>query len=103
MLKNRAPDFARVKYAFVYPDPQAAAAGLAKVADKRRVTISPTGEQVVSPGRQLGPREEKVSENTLTFVAQIKASRLRADDPLLKAAEEDLAAGGGVMTKETVQ
>jgi hypothetical protein len=99
MLKNRAPDFTRVKYEFAYPDPQAAAAGLAKVADKRRVTISPTGEQVVSPGRQLGTREEKLSENTLTFLAQIKTSRIRADDPLIKGAEEDLSAGGGVMTK----
>lgn len=102
MLKNRAPDFTRINYQIVYPDSQAASAGLAKVADKRRVTISPTGEQVVSPGRQLGTRDEKLTENTLTFLAQIKTSRIMSGDPLLKAAESDLVTGGGEMTKATL-
>lgn len=99
MLKNRAPDFARIAYTFVYPDPDSAVVGLGKVSDKRRVTLSPSGEKIVSAGRQLSTRDEKLSGNTLTFLAQIKTSRIQADDPLIKAAEEDLAAGGGVMTK----
>lgn len=102
MLRNRAPDFSRILYTFVYPDSQSAAEALGKVSDKRRVTMSPSGQQLMSAGRQLMTRDEKVSENTLTFLAQIRASRMQADDPLVRAAEEDLALGGGQMTKQVL-
>lgn len=95
-MKARAPDFTLVKYTFTYPDAQAAEEAFAKVADKKR-RVSPSGATTYSPGRQLGAREEKNAGTVVTFLGQIRTSRLQ--DPWVKDAEDAIAGPSGSMEK----
>jgi len=97
----RSPDFRRVDYRFTYATEAAARAAFESLTDKR-YTLDQSGNYSLPLGHRLRARDEALDGRDVTFVAQIKAADLAADDARVLALESEVAGADGRLESKAV-